>query len=247
MGKYNKLAKNTGVFFIANFGSKVLTFLLVRFYTELLSPSEYGIIDLLNTTASLAFPLVTLCVMEAVLRFSIDDIDNRGKILTNGLFVTVLGNLAFVLTAPIFSHIDNFADNVVWLYLLTLTNSLFTLFAFFTGYRQKQTVCFVGACVYRSSNRLEYSVPAFFQMGYNGIFYRYGFCKCAFERICFFGRTPLFIYHFQTGQKISADDDNLCVAVYSKFRLLVDNAVVRQICDNLCFGQRRKRSLCRGE
>ena len=132
MGKYNKLAKNTGVFFIANFGSKVLTFLLVRFYTELLSPSEYGIIDLLNTTASLAFPLVTLCVMEAVLRFSIDDIDNRGKILTNGLFVTVLGNLAFVLTAPIFSHIDNFADNVVWLYLLTLTNSLFTLFAHFS-------------------------------------------------------------------------------------------------------------------
>ena len=39
MGKYNKLAKNTGVFFIANFGSKVLTFLLVRFYTELLRPS----------------------------------------------------------------------------------------------------------------------------------------------------------------------------------------------------------------
>ena len=132
MGKYNKLAKNTGVFFIANFGSKVLTFLLVRFYTELLSPTEYGIIDLLNTTASLAFPLVTLCITEAVLRFSIDDIDNRGKILTNGVFVAVIGNLAFVLTAPIFLHIDNFADNVVWLYLLTLTNSLFTVFAHFS-------------------------------------------------------------------------------------------------------------------
>ena len=132
MGKYNKLAKNTGVFFIANFGSKVLTFLLVRFYTELLSPTEYGIIDLLNTTASLAFPLVTLCITEAVLRFSIDDIDNRGKILTNGVLVAVIGNLAFVLTAPIFLHIDNFADNVVWLYLLTLTNSLFTVFAHFS-------------------------------------------------------------------------------------------------------------------
>ena len=51
MNKYNKLLKNSGIFFIANFGSKVLTFLLVRFYTEVLTTSEYGTIDLLNTTA----------------------------------------------------------------------------------------------------------------------------------------------------------------------------------------------------
>lgn len=132
MGKYNKLVKNTGVFFIANFSSKVLTFLLVRFYTELLSPTEYGIIDLLNTTASLAFPLITLCITEAVLRFSIDDTDNRGKILTNGIAVAVLGNLAFVLTAPVFANIESFSENYIWIYLLTLTNSLYTIFAHFS-------------------------------------------------------------------------------------------------------------------
>ena len=132
MSKYTKLAKNTSMFFVANFGSKALTFLLVRFYTELLSTQEYGFIDLLNTTASLAFPMVTLCVTEAVLRFSIDDIENRGKILTNGLMVAVLGNLAFVLSAPVFSRIDTFSDNIGWLYLLTLTNSLYTIVAHFS-------------------------------------------------------------------------------------------------------------------
>ena len=132
MNKYSKLAKNTSVFFIANFGSKVISFLLVRFYTEFLSLEEYGTIDLLSTTVSLAFPIITLCITEAVLRFSIDDNDNRGKILTNGLFITLLGNLMFVFLAPVFMKIDVFADNVIWLYLLTLTNSFYTIIIHFS-------------------------------------------------------------------------------------------------------------------
>ena len=132
MSKYSKLIKNTSIFFIANFGSKLLAFLLVRFYTEFLSKQEYGIIDLLVTTSSLAFPIVTLCVTEAVLRFSIDDNDNRGKILTNGLLVALIGNLVFVFSAPLFAQIDTFTDNVLWIYLLTLSNSFYSILAHFS-------------------------------------------------------------------------------------------------------------------
>lgn len=132
MKGYKKLAQNVGIFFAANFGTKLLTFLLVRLYTDYLSTEEFGIIDLLNTTSGLAIPIITLCITEAVLRFSIDEVDGRNKILTNGLFVTALGNVAFVLTAPIFLSVDTFADNVAWLYLLTLTNSLYTVAAHFS-------------------------------------------------------------------------------------------------------------------
>lgn len=132
MSKYSKLAKNTSIFFIANFGSKVLSFLLVRFYTELLTTAEYGIIDLLNTTASLAFPIVTLCITEAVLRFSIDDEENRGKILTNGLLITVIGNAVFVIAAPLLSKIQVFQDNTAWIFYLTISNSLYTILAHFS-------------------------------------------------------------------------------------------------------------------
>lgn len=125
MNKYNKLAKNTCIFFVANFSSRVLTFLLVRFYTEFLSTQQFGIIDIINTTSSLSIPIITLCITEAVLRFSIDDSDNRGKILTNGLFTIVIGNLLFVFTTPILCKFDLFRDNIVWLYLLTITNSLY--------------------------------------------------------------------------------------------------------------------------
>lgn len=131
MGRYSKLVKNTSIFFIANFGSKILSFLLVRFYTEFLSTEEYGIIDLLSTTASLAFPIVTLCITEAVLRFSIDDESNRGKILTDGLFVIITGNLIFVLTVPLFSRLEMFRENIAWLYLLTFSNALFAVIIHF--------------------------------------------------------------------------------------------------------------------
>ncbi len=125
MNKYQNLAKNSGLFFIANFGSKIVTFLLVRFYTELLTTEEYGTLDLINTTVNLAIPIVTLCITEAVLRFSIDDIDNRKKIFSLGLTVGIIGNVAFALTAPLLYHLDFFKDNLLMLYLLTFANTLY--------------------------------------------------------------------------------------------------------------------------
>ncbi len=132
MNKYQNLAKNSGLFFIANFGSKIVTFLLVRFYTELLTTEEYGTLDLINTTVNLAIPIVTLCITEAVLRFSIDDIDNRKKIFSLGLTVGIIGNIAFALTAPLLYHLDFFKDNLLMLYLLTFANTLYVVCAHFS-------------------------------------------------------------------------------------------------------------------
>lgn len=132
MDKYRKLLKNSAVFFIANFGSKVLSFLLVRFYTDLLSTTEYGVLDIINTTVSLAVPIVTLCITEAVLRFSIDEIENRKKIFSLGIEIVILGNLLFVVSVPLFLSLEVFRTNVFMIYLLTLTNSLFVVSAHFS-------------------------------------------------------------------------------------------------------------------
>ena len=42
MGKYKYLFKNIGIMTISNFGTKILSFLMVPLYTNLLSTSEYG-------------------------------------------------------------------------------------------------------------------------------------------------------------------------------------------------------------
>ncbi len=132
MDKYGKLAKNTGAFFIANFGSKILTFLLVRFYTELLTTEEYGVLDLINTTVNLAVPIITLCITEAVLRFSIDDIDNRKNIFSLGFGVALIGNAAFLITAPVLAYFDTFKGSLVMMYLISLTTALNMVCAHFS-------------------------------------------------------------------------------------------------------------------
>lgn len=93
--KYSYLAKNTMLFTISSFGSKILVFLLVPLYTSILSTTDYGIADTVTTTASLAIYVFTLNIQDAVLRFAIDRGNNPEQCLTFGLRVLCYGSIAF--------------------------------------------------------------------------------------------------------------------------------------------------------
>lgn len=102
MNRYKYLFKNIGLLTISNFGTKILSFVLVPLYTSILTTEEYGTYDLFNTTISLLLPILTLNISDAVLRFAIDkdnsseDIFKIGsKIILKGtvlLFVVLLIN-----------------------------------------------------------------------------------------------------------------------------------------------------------
>lgn len=70
--KFKYLFKNTGLLFVSNFASKMLVFLLVPFYTSILSTSEYGTYDLLYTTIQMLVPIFSLNIADSVMRFLID-------------------------------------------------------------------------------------------------------------------------------------------------------------------------------
>lgn len=72
MGKYKYLLKNVGLMTINNFGSKILSFLLVPLYTSVLTTEEYGTYDLYAVTIFLLTPILSLNIIEALLRFSLD-------------------------------------------------------------------------------------------------------------------------------------------------------------------------------
>lgn len=71
-GKYSVLTKNMLLFTISSFGSKIVSFLLIPLYTAVLSTSDYGTVDLINTTVQLLIPVLTLNAQDAVLRFALD-------------------------------------------------------------------------------------------------------------------------------------------------------------------------------
>ncbi len=84
-GKYRYLAENIALFSVSNFVSKILVFLLVPLYTDVLTTSEYGIADIMQVTLLLLVPALTLNMGEAALRFGIEERDKRGSILRIGL------------------------------------------------------------------------------------------------------------------------------------------------------------------
>lgn len=99
--KYKKLAGNTLLFAIANFGTKLISFLLVPLYTYTLTKAEYGIVDLILTTISMLSPIFALSIADAVFRYSMDE-KEVSSALTNGLLITFLGS------SGCFSNYTNF-------------------------------------------------------------------------------------------------------------------------------------------
>ncbi len=85
MGGYRGFAKNVGFLTLANFGTKILSFLLVPLYTSVLTTAEYGTYDLATNTISLLIPIFTQNVVDGVLRFTLDKDADKGEVLGIGL------------------------------------------------------------------------------------------------------------------------------------------------------------------
>ena len=104
--KYNDLKKNTILFTISSFSSKILSFLLVPLYTSVLSTADYGTADMVYTTSSLIVFAVALNISDAVLRYVIDIKDRQSNILGYGIRVTIKGNLIFAILVYFFSKLN---------------------------------------------------------------------------------------------------------------------------------------------
>lgn len=70
--KLKYLGKNTLLFALSSFSTKILLFLLVPLYTSVLTTAEYGTADLITTTASLLIYVLTLNIADAVTRYTLD-------------------------------------------------------------------------------------------------------------------------------------------------------------------------------
>lgn len=99
--KYKYLTKNTALFAISSFGSKILSFLLVPLYTNILTTSEYGIADVITTTGTLIMYICTLDVADGVLRYVIDRRDKKEEIFSFGTRVLLYGSLLSLLTLAV--------------------------------------------------------------------------------------------------------------------------------------------------
>lgn len=117
MNKYKTLLSNTLLISMGTFGSKILVFLMVRFYTDYLTPSDYSTADLIAQTANLLFPLISLGITEGVFRFVLDSNVDKKSVFTYGVVSITVGGLLFFAIIPLLSLIEDF-NGFMWLIIL---------------------------------------------------------------------------------------------------------------------------------
>lgn len=91
MSRGQTLAKNTAIFAVGSIGSKLLQFLLLPFYTNVLNPSEYGVIENLQNIGVLLLVMASLSVFEAVFRFAMDKVTDNREVFSIGLYISIIG------------------------------------------------------------------------------------------------------------------------------------------------------------
>ena len=101
MNKYQKLAQNTVIFAIGNFGSKILLLLLTRLYSANINPGDTSTKSLLEQTANFIIPIVTFSIEESIIRFGLDrDYDNR-EVFTSACIIELAGLGLLLLCSPL--------------------------------------------------------------------------------------------------------------------------------------------------
>lgn len=127
--KTKYLAKNTLIFAIGNFSTKLIAFVLVPFYTYVLTTEEYGVINLIFTICSVISPLLMLNLQDAVRRFALEKNANYNAILSTEWTVVIGGHLVGLILIPIMQNIPGLSEYriILYLYLSSLTTNIIFL------------------------------------------------------------------------------------------------------------------------
>lgn len=131
MNKYKTLLSNTLLISIGTFGSKILVFFMVRFYTGYLTPADYGTADLITQTANLLFPVISLGITDGVFRYALDNARGRRSIFTVGFSVITAGSLMFVFIIPLLNIVDEFKGHIWLIVMYTMASCYHSLCAQF--------------------------------------------------------------------------------------------------------------------
>lgn len=137
MDKYKKLASNTFIFALGTFSSKVLVFLMMPFYTRVMSSESYGIVDIIVQTCTLLIPLASIGINNGVIRFGLERKLNQKSVFTFGFLTIMFGFGIMVLCRPLLLSIEvtaPYTDLMFFYVLMSCLQGLCSQFARARGY-----------------------------------------------------------------------------------------------------------------
>lgn len=124
MNKYQTLASNTIVLAIGQFSSKLLVYVMLRFYTSMLGDTGFGQVSNIVNASALLISVVTLSISEGVLRYGLDR-DGRGPhVLSIGINIAVIGLIIFAAFVPLVGMLPMLKGFEWLIYVYVCTGSI---------------------------------------------------------------------------------------------------------------------------
>lgn len=114
MNRKKKLFFNMGVLAFGTFGSKIVVFLLMPFYTAWLSTEQYSAAELISSTANLLIPLACVGIVNGIFRFAAERESDKRAVFSSSVALLGIGSLVFLALSPLLGLID-LLDGWVWL------------------------------------------------------------------------------------------------------------------------------------
>ncbi len=130
--KYKRLISNTVILGAGTFASKVLVFLLMPFYTSILSTAEFGTADLVAQTANLLIPLAAVGICDGIFRFTLDvsdDAADRKRVFSTGVAILSAGSLFLLGAIWVLRFFEPISDYVLLIAFYVIAANFHSAFA----------------------------------------------------------------------------------------------------------------------
>lgn len=138
--KYRTLAGNIIVLGIGQFGSKMLVYVMLNFYTSMLDKAAYGDLTNIINAASIFISVFTLSIADGVLRFALEKKNDGKGVLSIGVNVAVIGMVIFAAFTPIVGLIPMLKGYEWLVFIYVFTGAIKEICAIYVRARRSVTI-----------------------------------------------------------------------------------------------------------
>lgn len=180
MSRQTELAKNTIILTVGKICTQFVSFFLLPLYTALLTPEEYGVVDLFSTYVTLLVPLFNWQFESGLFRFMLDcreDPKKQRQLFSTVFLVNIGQTLLYLLAYLIFQRWMNSPYKLFLLLDVMLNILLSTLLQFPRGLGNNSAYAFASFLSASSTVVLNVVLIAGFQMGAYGMFWASSIAK----------------------------------------------------------------------
>ena len=172
--KTKYLLKNTYLYTISTISIRLIAFIMVPFYTSILTKEDYGTIDLIFTSINLLLPICTLSINHAVLRFTLEKDSDKKLIFSYALFVVFIGMVIVTGISNLIKSSTMFNAYRVLLLVLLFTNIIYIIISELTrGLEKIKVFVFGNILMVFISTILNIFTIAFLEYGIKGYIISY--------------------------------------------------------------------------